>query len=92
MRWLVVLLNYLSMLFFVKTVKAIPCSFNGMTGCYLYRLAKHLQPNQKLCLLNDSRSNKYQSGEVFEAAFSFKWTKTTSRKYNLLLGWGFSIS
>ena len=55
------------------------------SGCYLYSLEIYLQPNQKLCLLIDSRSNKYQSGEVFEAAFYFKWINTTSRKYKLLL-------
>ena len=73
-------LNYLFMLFFVKTAKTIPCSFNGMTWL-LYKLAQYLQPNQKLCLLNDSWSNKYQSGEVFEAAFYFEWMNTTSREY-----------
>ena len=30
-------------------------------------------------------AKKYQSGEDFEAAFYFKWTNTTSRKYKLLL-------
>ena len=30
-RWVGVLLNYLSMVSFVKTVKAIPCSSNRMT-------------------------------------------------------------
>ena len=66
---------------FVKTVKIIPLSFSGMNWLlFNYTLVKHLQPDQKLYLLYDGRRNKYQSGEVFEAAFYFE-----RMKLNLLL-------
>ena len=34
-----------------------------------------MQPDQKLYLLYDGRRNKYQSGEVFEAAFYYERVK-----------------
>ena len=88
--WLVVLLNYLCFIF-CKNYKSHPLYFlTEWPGCYLYRLAKHLQPNQKLCLNNDGRSNKYQSGEVFEAAFTSNGRKQLQG--NISYYWDFSMS
>ena len=71
---------------FVKTLKVILAVLTKWPSCYRYRLAKHLQPNLKLYPLNDSSSNKCQSGEVFKAAFYFRQTNTASREYKLSLG------
>ena len=68
---------------FVKTVKAIPIISTKWPGCYLYRLAKQLQPSQKLHLPHYGKRNKYQSGEVLGAALLYKWANTTSRKLKL---------
>ena len=77
-RCLVASLNYLFMLSFVKTVKTISCSFNGMTWL-LSLLTCKVQSE-----VMSSRSNKYQSDKVFGAVFYFEWMNTTSRKYKLL--------
>ena len=66
----------LSKLSFVKTVKIIPLSFSGMNWLlFNYTLVKRVQPDQKLYLLYDGRRNKYQSREVFEAAFYYERMK-----------------
>ena len=68
---------------FVNTVKAIPIVSIEWPGCYLSRLAKKLQPNQKLHLPHYDKRNKYESGEVLGAALFYKWANTTSKKFKL---------
>ena len=68
------------MLSFVKTVKAIPCSFNGMTWLLSLLTCKGFAAQSEIV---SSRSNKYQACEVFGAAFYLEWTNATSRKYKL---------
>ena len=79
-RCLVTSLNYLPMLSFVKTVKTIPCSFNGMTWLLSLLICKAIAVQAEIL---SSRSNKYQSDKVLGEAFYFEWTNTTSRIYNL---------
>ena len=67
------------MFYFVKTVTNIPCSFNGMTWLLSLLTCKALAVQSEIM---SSRSKKYQSDKVFGAVFYFKWTNTTSRKYN----------
>ena len=54
------------MLLFVKTVKAIPCSFNRMTWLLSLLTCKAFAAQTEIM---SSSSNKYQSYEVFGAAF-----------------------
>ena len=68
------------MLSFVKTVKTIPCSFNGMTWLLSLLISKAFAGQSEIL---SSRSNKYQSDKVFGEAFYFEWTNTTLRIYNL---------
>ena len=71
----------MSILSFVKAVKTIPVVSTDWPGCCLYRLAEHLPPSQKFCLLHDGIKNILQSGKVFEAAFYFERKNRTTREY-----------
>ena len=74
------LIKLLFMLSFVKTVKTIPCSFNGMTWLLSLLTCKAFAVQSEII---SSRSDKYQSDKVFGEAFYFEWTNTTSRIYKL---------
>ena len=68
------------MLSFVKTVKTITCSFNGMTWLLSLLTCKAFAVQSEIM---SGRSNKYQSDKVFGEAFYVEWTNTTSRIYNV---------
>ena len=68
------LIKLLFMLSFVKTVKTIPCSFNGMNWLLSFLTWKVFAVQSEIM---SSRSNKYQFNKIFGEVFYFEWTNTT---------------
>ena len=58
------LIKLLFMLSFVKTVKTIPCSFNGMTWLLSLLTCKAFAVQSEIM---SSRSNKYQSNSLWRS-------------------------